>query len=97
MIVTYSAQAIADLAGIANYLNPRNPAASIRVAAAIRLVIDDLAVHPRRGRRQASRGVRKVVQSTYGYLIYYHVDDSEGVITVLSICHHAQARPFDDV
>lgn len=96
MIVNYSAQARADLDGIANYLILRNPAAALRVSNAIRTVIDDLVRHPKRGRRQDSPGVRKLVEPRYGYLIYYHLDEAGSVVTILAVRHHAQDRLFDD-
>ena len=97
MILVYSAQARADLAAVADYLNPRNPSAAQRVGQAIRTIIEDLPQHPMRGRRQDSPEVRKAVEPRYGYLIYYHLDEPTASVTILSVQHHALARRFEDI
>jgi toxin ParE1/3/4 len=96
MKAVYTAQALADLEAIADYLTPRTQQGARNVGAAIQSTIADLLVFPHAGRLQNAPGVRKIGTCGYPYLIYYAVDGEGGTITILTIQHGARQRAFDD-
>ncbi|UFZ08373.1 type II toxin-antitoxin system RelE/ParE family toxin [Bradyrhizobium ontarionense] len=73
-----------------------NPAAALRVRAAIYESLQDIILFPNVGRPQQTKGVRKFVTPRYSYLIYYTVDDGANEIVILSVKHPAQQREHDD-
>jgi len=74
MKLRFSPCAMQDLIDIADYIRERNPAASLRVRAAIIDSLQNLILFPDIGRRQTVQGVRKLVTRKYPYLVYYTVD-----------------------
>jgi plasmid stabilization system protein ParE len=85
-----------DLAGIAEYIRVRNPAAAGHVRAAILDSLQTLVRFPMAGRNQNVEGVRKLVTRKYTYLVYYTVDQAAGEVTVLTIQHSARERAYGD-
>ena len=65
MRLRLTAQATQDLAAIGDYIRDRNPAAALRVRAAILQTLEDLMLFPHLGRRQTVEGVRKIVTRRY--------------------------------
>ena len=96
MNLRFTTRATEDLRDIADYLQERNPAAALRVRAAILESLRHLTSFPRAGRRQAVEGVRKLVTRRYSYLVYYSVDEIAGEIAVLTIRHPAREREYSD-
>jgi toxin ParE1/3/4 len=96
MRLDYTLQALADLEAIADYLKPLNPQAAGRARAAILDLLQKLVMFPHLGRSQTAKGVRKLTQRKYKYLIYYHVNIEAEIITILTIQHGAQPRKFAD-
>jgi plasmid stabilization system protein ParE len=96
MKLRFTARAIQDLSGIADYLTERNPQAARRVRAAILESLQHLLLFPRAGRRQKVEGIRKFVTRRYPYLIYYAVDDVHDEVVIVSIMHPAREREFPD-
>ncbi len=74
MKLRFSPRAMQDLIDIADHIRERNPAASLRVRAAIIDSLQNLILFPDIGRRQTVQGVRKLVTRKYPYLVYYTVD-----------------------
>jgi toxin ParE1/3/4 len=93
MKLRFSPRATQDLIEIANYIRERNPAASLRVRAAILDSLRVLILFPEIGRRQKVQGVRKLVTRKYPYVVYYMVDPDAAEIIILSIQHPARAGP----
>lgn len=96
MRLRFTPRATSDLAEIAEYIHKRNPAAALRVRAAILETLKMLLLFPESGRTQSVAGVRKIVTRKYPYLVYYAVDHSEGEIAVLAIQHAAREREHAD-
>jgi toxin ParE1/3/4 len=96
MKLRFSPRATQDLIDIADYIRERNPAASLRVRAAIIDSLQNLILFPDVGRRQTVRGVRKLVTRKYPYLVYYTVDPAAEDIIVLSIQHPARERDHEN-
>ncbi|MGE8131887.1 type II toxin-antitoxin system RelE/ParE family toxin [Methylobacterium sp. NPDC080182] len=90
MKVAYTRAALEDLNGIADYLMPRSPSGAANVEADIRAAVGRLGDHPLSGRAQDKAGVRKAISPGYRYKILYQVDETAGVVSVLSILHPAQ-------
>jgi plasmid stabilization system protein ParE len=66
------------------------------VRAAILSTVQRVAQLPESGRAQKSPGIRKVVVSRYGYIIYYRVDESHGAVDIVTIRHPARRRLHQD-
>ena len=96
MKVRFTLRAAADLTEIADYLRERDPAASLKVRAAILASLQILALFPEIARRRTTEGVRKLVTPQYRYLVYCSIDRSAGEIAILSIQHPAQRRTHTD-
>ena len=96
MRLRFTPRAVGDLAQIADYLKARSPASAITVRAAIYANLERLLVFPRIGRRQSTEGVRKLVTSRYGYLVYYTLDSARDEIVVLAVKHPARERNHQD-
>lgn len=96
MKLHYTPEAVADLVRIADDIRMHNPAAALRVRAAILDSIQTLILFPGAGRRQAAESVRKLVTRKYPYLVYYTVDEAAGEVVILNIKHPAQRREHED-
>jgi toxin ParE1/3/4 len=96
MKLRFTRQAKQDLDNIADYIREQNPEAALRVRAAIIRSLQTLVLFPRIGRRQAVRGVRKLVTRRHKYLIYYIVEGSAEEIVILTIQHPAREREHTD-
>jgi len=96
MRLRFSPRATQDLSNIGDYIRARNPRAAVRVRADILATLQMLQRHPRVGRTQTVEGVRKIVTRRYAYILYYSVDDAAREISVITILHAAQARPYSD-
>jgi len=96
MKLRFTPRATENLAEIADYIRARNPAAALRVRAAIYESLQNLILFPHVGRRQRTEGVRKIVTRKYRYLVYYTVDDTAEEIVVLNVKHPARRREFED-
>ncbi len=96
MKLRFTPQAIENIVSIAEYIHERNPAAALRVRAAIYDSLRTLILFPRAGRPQKTEGVRKFVTRKYAYLIYYLIDDAADEIVILNVKHSAQKREHED-
>jgi toxin ParE1/3/4 len=97
MKLRFTPRATQDLIDIADYIRERNPAASLRVRAAILGSLQNLLMFPEIGRRQTVQGVRKLVTRKYPYLVYYSFDRTTDEIVILTIRHPAREREYEDV
>ena len=97
MKLRFTPRAVSDLVAIADYVQARNPAASLAVRDAILSSLQTLLSFPEIGRRQSVEGVRKLVTRKYRYLVYYTVDHQNEEIMVLTIQHPARRRDYVDV
>ena len=96
MKLRFTPRAARDLADIADYIEQYDPRAAQRARAAILATLQGLVHFPHMGRRQATRGVRRVVVRRYPYLIYYSLDVAREAIVVITIQHAARERPYPD-
>jgi toxin ParE1/3/4 len=96
MKLRFTPRAAKDLAGIADYIRARSPAAARRVRAAILHSLQNLVLFPQAGRAQTVAGVRKLVTQKYPYVVYYVVDEKSEQVVVLTIQHPAQERDYQD-
>src|SRR6202023_1137628 len=96
MKLRFTPRAAQDLAAIADYIRAHNPAAALRVRAAILHSLQNLVLFPQVGRAQTVEGVRKLVTRKYPYLAYYTVDLTAEEIIILTIQHPARAREDED-
>ena len=96
MKLRFAPRATQDLIEIADDIHQRNPAAALRVRAAILDSLQNLVLFPEVGRRQTVAGVRKLVTRKYPYLVYYTYDRVTDEIIIISIRHSARAREHDD-
>ena len=96
MKLRFTARALENLTGIADYLYERNPAAMRRVRSDIYTGLQNLLLFPSAGRLQKVDRVRKLVTRKYAYLIYYTVDEAAEQIIVLNVKHPARERDYED-
>jgi toxin ParE1/3/4 len=94
--IRFTRQAARHLQEIESYLTPRSPQGAARVRDAITTSCSLLARFPKSGREQRTPGVRKLVVSRYGYIIYYRINDRDGAVDVVSIRHVARRRVHAD-
>jgi plasmid stabilization system protein ParE len=96
MKLHFTPRATQDLAGIADFISARNPAAALRVRASILNSLKNLVLFPEVGRRQTIKSVRKLVTRKYPYIVYYAVDQAAEEIIILTIQHPAREREHSD-
>ena len=96
MRLRFTPRATQDLVAIADYIREHNPAAALRVRAAILDALQNLGLFPEVGRRQDVEGIRKLVTRQYSYLVYYRLDKAADEIAVVTIQHSAQEREYED-
>lgn len=84
-----SLEAEIQLAKIAEYLTPRNPQGAQRVEDALQDAFALIATYPHIG-NEVDKGVRRFPLTRYPYLIFYRVQEAEGVIDVFTVRHAAQ-------
>ena len=96
MKVRLSKRAARDLVAIADYLARVNPGVALSVAASIRASQQLISDHPRIGRQQKGRDLRKFVVPRYRYLIYYRVLDRDDTVAIVTIRHPSRARIASD-
>ena len=97
MKLRFTSRATRDLAEIAEYVHTRNPSAALAVRAAILRSLQNLVRFPAIGRPQNVEGVRKLVTSSYRYLIYYMIDEGAEKVVILAIQHPARRREYRDL
>ena len=73
MKLVWFATAEGDLERIADYIEPRNPAAAFKVEGRIRTAVEHLEMFPRAGRTGRRPGTREIVIVEYPYVIRYRV------------------------
>jgi toxin ParE1/3/4 len=94
MKLRFTQRAANDISEIADYIKAENPAAALRVRAAILESVDLLLQFPQIGRAQSVEGVRKLVVRKYPYLVYYAATDEE--VVILTVQHPARERSYSD-
>jgi toxin ParE1/3/4 len=92
----FTRRATENIASIADYIRDHNPAAAVRVRAAIYASLQNLILFPRVGRLQKTEGVRKFVTRPYAYIVYYVIDEGADEIIILNVKHPAQRRAHQD-
>ncbi len=94
--IVYKEEAIADIESIREYIDKSQ---SGRTEIAINKIVDairSLEYLPMRNRVRHSRktpGLSVYAQPVISYLIYYRVDEAEGVVRILTIRHGARRQP----
>lgn len=85
MTLRYTRRALEDLDDIRRYTAAQNPSASWLVAAFVRRSIGNLTEWPYRGRATDRDGIRRLVVSTFPYVVFYTLAGSE--IVILRVMH----------
>jgi plasmid stabilization system protein ParE len=90
--VIYSAEALADLERIIEFLLETSPDSASPVLQQIRTAVDILSSHPRIGRRVDAR-LRELVitHGASGYVALYRHDPPLGVVRILRLRHQREA------
>jgi plasmid stabilization system protein ParE len=96
MKLRFTPRAVRDLGEIADYVREKNPAAALRVRAAILESLQNLVLFPKVGRRQKVEGIHKLVTRRYPYLVYYAIGEAAAEIVVITIQHPAREREHSD-
>lgn len=91
MRVTWRAAAQDDRRRITAWLAERSPTAAVRIARALLVATDSLAVLPYKGRPGRVPGTREL-SAVPPYVIVYRVEEAAGVVRILRIWHTAQSR-----
>ena len=89
MPLTFSREAIEDLAAIQDYIGNQNPAAASRVAVQLLAACDRLEYLPERGRPGFVAGTREIT-GIWPYVIVYRIR-FDGV-EIIRVWHGAQDR-----
>ena len=90
--VVYSAEALADLERIIEFLLETSPAAAAAALSQISSAVTILEAHPRVGRRiDAHRRELVITYGSSGYLALYRHDVPPGVVRVLRIRRQREA------
>jgi addiction module RelE/StbE family toxin len=76
----YTLPALADLDAILDHIAAHSPQGKRRVQARIKASVELLLLHPLIGRRTDDPVIRRITVTSYPYLIFYEVTDSEVVI-----------------
>lgn len=92
MRLRYTAEAVAHLSSIYNFLIERNPVAARRVVTSIRGAASRLREFPYIGHKGDDPGTREWVVRGLPYLIVYEVDMLAEEIVVVGVFHGAQDR-----
>ncbi|WP_267423120.1 type II toxin-antitoxin system RelE/ParE family toxin [Methylobacterium sp. GC_Met_2] len=96
MTVRLSRRAVHRLTEIADYLHARNPRAALEARTAIQDCFDLLERYPHLGRPLRSDdqtiALRVMAVPRWPYLIYYQVEATVEVVTIVTIRHAAQRR-----
>jgi addiction module RelE/StbE family toxin len=90
MRLRYTADALAHLRSINDFLTDRNPLAARRIAADVRAAAERLREFPHIGRKGDLVGTNEWVVRGSPYLIVYEVDEPNAEIRVLGVFHGAQ-------
>jgi toxin ParE1/3/4 len=97
MKLRFTPRATQDLTAIGDYIRSKNPAAAVRVRAAILESLQMLTRFPRAGRAQTVEGVRKIVTRRYPYIVYYSVNDAAQELMIHTIQHPSREREYSDL
>lgn len=95
MKARYTPRAVADLAGIADYIRQFSHAGAPRVRDEIPRTIEMLKRFPYSGSRTNTEPARKVVVRRYPHIVYYVVDAERRELVIVTIQHGAQSQPFE--
>jgi toxin ParE1/3/4 len=90
MNLRYRSIALADLAGIHDYIARDNPAAATRVLRRIEKAIDRLRILPLSGRPGIVKGTRILVVPGLPYVVIYRV--TEEFVDIVAVAHTATRR-----
>lgn len=80
MRLRYTQPALADLKGLAEYIEVRSPQGARRVQQRIKSLIEQLRDQPFIGQRTEDPTIRRLIATPYPYLIFYEVTDTEVII-----------------
>jgi toxin ParE1/3/4 len=92
MRLRYTADALAHLEHIYDYLTDRNPVVARRIFADVRAAAERLRDFPHIGRKGEVAGTHEWVVRGSPYLVIYEIDEINAEIRVLAVFHGAQDR-----
>lgn len=93
MRIRWSADAVADLQHIVEYIRTDNPSAARRVGRAIYERLGALGTFPRAGRAGRVQGTRELALPPLPFIAVYRVLEAEEVIEIVNVIHGAQRWP----
>jgi toxin ParE1/3/4 len=92
MTVTWSPEALFDLADLRDYIAEDNPHAARRVAiAVVQMVENGLSINPKLGHPGRVPGTREIVLPKLPFIVPYRI--RADVLEVLGVYHHARRWP----
>lgn len=91
MRVRYTDTALSDLRDIQTYISQNDPAAALKVGAAIESAVLLLCLFPQKSRRIRWRGERALPLSRYPFIIFFRIKGDE--LEILRIRHGARRHP----
>lgn len=94
MKARYTPRAVADLAGIADYIRQFSQVGAPKVRDEILRTIEMLKRFPYSGSRTNTEPARKAVVRRYPYIVYYVVDTERREL-IVTIQHGARNQPFE--
>lgn len=90
MTLRYTRRALDDLDEIRCYISKHKPAAAWLIGSFIRRSIANLTMWPYRGRATNRDGIRRLVVSTFPYVVFYAIVGNE--IVILRVMHARRAE-----
>ncbi|HEU0220785.1 MAG TPA: type II toxin-antitoxin system RelE/ParE family toxin [Paracoccaceae bacterium] len=93
MRLVFSPRSIMRMREIQAYIAHDNATAARRVVSRIRQSADMLADHPRLGTVWKGGPTRALVVSRLPYRIHYRIDETAGVVEVITVAHTSQKPP----
>jgi toxin ParE1/3/4 len=86
-----------DFLGIVEWIKAHNQEAAARVGRRILAAVEDLAIHPYRGKRGRSPNTRELVVTRFPYVIVYSVEPRVNgrpeTVVILRVLHGAMLWP----
>lgn len=91
MRLRFTIPAARDLESILGYLAKHSPRGESRVKEKIQAALTLIREQPHAGQSTSRRGTRRLVVSSFPYLIFYRIADDEIIVTAV---RHGMRRPL---
>jgi addiction module RelE/StbE family toxin len=91
MKIVWDVRAVADLQGILDYIEDRNPPAAQATYRLITGAVRQLGSHPFLGRAGRVAGTREMIVNGTPYMIAYDIGDQ--IVTIIAVLHTSRQWP----